>query len=185
MPRFDDISLEPLLGQPDAALEHLRTIRNMEGVRKYMYSDHPISAAEHAHWIERLAKAPGERPMLIKQGHKVIGYAAIQQISATHQTAEWAFYVDPECKLPGVGSLIEYRVLNLAFDTMGLEKLNCAVLDNNPAVVALHQKFGFVLEGTRRSNILKHDRRLDVHLLGLTRAEWQAARPRFVKLFGE
>lgn len=185
MPRFNDIVLEPLLGQPPEVVEALLEIRNTEVVRKYMYSDHLISRDEHARWLERLAQTPADRAMVVMGAKGVVGYAAIQQINPTHKTAEWAFYVDPGYKAPGVGSVIEYRVLNLAFDSFGLEKLNCAVLDTNQSVIELHRKFGFVLEGVRRSNIQKDGRRLDVHLLGLTREEWNLARPRFAKLFGE
>jgi RimJ/RimL family protein N-acetyltransferase len=65
----------------------------------------------------------------------------------------------------------------MAFNEVGLEKLNCEVLDTNPAVVRLHKKFGFCEEGVRRANVIKAGRRVDVRLLGLLREEWSATKP--------
>lgn len=58
-----------------------------------------------------------------------------------------------------------------------IEKLNCEVLETNPAVIKMHQKFGFELEGVRRKNILKDGSRIDVVLLGITKEEWKDKRP--------
>jgi RimJ/RimL family protein N-acetyltransferase len=60
----------------------------------------------------------------------------------------------------------------------GLEKLNCEVLQSNPAVISLHQKFGFSVEGVRRQNVIKDNVRVDVVMLGITRQEWAARRPK-------
>jgi UDP-4-amino-4,6-dideoxy-N-acetyl-beta-L-altrosamine N-acetyltransferase len=51
------------------------------------------------------------------------------------------------------------------------------VLEINPAVIKLHQKFGFSIEGMRRENILRNGKRIGVALLGITKSEWQARRP--------
>lgn len=50
-------------------------------------------------------------------------------------------------------------------------------LRGNPAVINMHLKFGFQQEGLRRQNILKDGQRIDVVLLGITKAEWQSKRP--------
>jgi len=47
-------------------------------------------------------------------------------------------------------------------------------------VVKMHQKFGFAIEGVRRKNILKEGARVDVVLLGITRDEWLAQRPKML-----
>ena len=55
---------------------------------------------------------------------------------------------------------------------LDLEKLNCEVLESNPAVVRMHAKFLFKEEGFRRSNVVKGGDRISVHVLGLTREDW-------------
>ena len=59
---------------------------------------------------------------------------------------------------------------------MGLEKLNCEVIETNKAVVSLHKKFGFIEEGFRRENIIKNGMRIGVSLLGLTKSKWMESR---------
>jgi len=71
---------------------------------------------------------------------------------------------------------LEYAIINYVFDSMGLDKLNCEVLEGNDAVVKMHTKFLFREEGFRRSNIIKNGVRIGVHFLGLTREDWVAGR---------
>ena len=77
----------------------------------------------------------------------------------------------------GLGSVVEFWMLDYAFDVAGLEKLNCEVLAMNSAVVKMHQKFGFEVEGVRRQNVVKDGVRVDVVLLGINREEWLSKRP--------
>jgi len=58
------------------------------------------------------------------------------------------------------------------FDELGLEKLNCEVIETNDAVVKLHKKFSFTEEGFRRDNIIKNQKRIGVYFLGLTKLDW-------------
>ena len=67
-------------------------------------------------------------------------------------------------------------MLDYIMDALGMEKLNCEVIETNVVVVNMHRKFGFVEEGFRRSNVEKDGVRIGVHFLGITRAEWKAAR---------
>ena len=64
-------------------------------------------------------------------------------------------------------------MINFVFQRVGLEKLNCEVIETNEAVVKLHKKFGFVEEGFRRENIIKNENRMGVFFLGLTRSDWE------------
>ena len=69
-------------------------------------------------------------------------------------------------------------MLDHAFGAAALEKLNCEVLEINPAVIKMHQKFGFVIEGVRRENIIRDGKRVSVVLLGITKSEWHTQRPK-------
>lgn len=183
--RFEGLKLLPLLVQSAEVQEQVRLIRNSLPVRVNMYSDHEISQDEHANWLRSLEGNDRERPMVVLLGRDVVGYVALRNIQNAHKVADWAFYIDEESQGRGLGSAIEFRLLELAFGEMRLEKLNCEVLATNEAVINLHKKFGFQLEGIRRSNVSKSGKRVDVHLLGIVAGEWQSARGRFMKMFGE
>ena len=183
--RFQDLEFAPLLEQSAEVKEAIRVLRNSESVRSYMYSDHEISTAEHTKWLDALEGDDRELPMVIMFGGALVGYVALRHISQEHKTADWAFYIDERSRGSGLGSAVEYKLLELAFEPMQLEKLNCEVLATNRPVIQLHNRFGFKAEGVRRSNIAKGGARIDVVLLGMTKAEWRDARKRFARLLGE
>ncbi|MFD2644193.1 UDP-4-amino-4,6-dideoxy-N-acetyl-beta-L-altrosamine N-acetyltransferase [Pseudomonas japonica] len=166
-----------ILDADQATRDQVRALRNHADVRRFMYSDHEISPDEHARWLASLVGNARQRVFVVMLDGAVAGLVSLNAINATHRSADWAFYLDPVLQGKGLGSLVEFWLLDHAFNEAGLEKLNCEVLASNEAVVKMHRKFGFALEGVRRQNILKDGARLDVVLLGITREEWQAQRP--------
>lgn len=158
----------------------VRELRNHRDVKRFMYSDHDISEAEHGNWLRSLAGNSRQRVFVIRTDDRLAGVVSLNAIDTAHRTADWAFYLDPDLQGKGLGSLVEFWLLDHAFNEAGLEKLNCEVLATNPAVVKMHQKFGFAIEGVRRNNILKEGARIDVVLLGITRDEWLAQRPKML-----
>ncbi|MGI4836741.1 MAG: UDP-4-amino-4,6-dideoxy-N-acetyl-beta-L-altrosamine N-acetyltransferase [Janthinobacterium lividum] len=167
----------PLLDADADVQARVRQLRNQPDVRRYMYTSHEIGEVEHQAWLDSLRGNARQSVFVVMLDEQPIGIVSLNAISATQKTADWAFYLDPQVQGKGFGSLVEFWLLDHAFDDAGLEKLNCEVLHSNTAVIGMHEKFGFVREGVRRQNILKDGKRLDVVMLGITRDEWQARRP--------
>lgn len=153
----------------------VRDIRNQESVRKSMYTDHVIGLEEHLAWLERLEKDTKQIVFVVFLGSVVSGVVSINALDRLHKKSDWAFYLDSKAR-GGLGAALEYALLNYAFDELGLEKLNCEVIETNPAVVKMHLRFGFLEEGFRRSNIEKDGKRIGVHFLGLAKADWISKR---------
>jgi len=174
----------PLLDTPPAVQQALRLLRNQPAVRQHMYSDHEIGEAEHAAWLASLRGNPRQQVFAVMVEGALGGLVSLNAIDPQHGRADWAFYIDNALQGKGLGSLIEFKLLDHAFGAAGLHKLNCEVLASNTAVVRMHQKFGFQLEGVRRQNIVKEGLRVDVVLLGMTRDEWQAQRPKMAAVVG-
>lgn len=172
----------PLLDTPPAVQQALRLLRNQPAVRQHMYSDHEIGEAEHARWLASLQGNPRQQVFAVMVEEELGGLVSLNAIDPQHGRADWAFYIDSQLQGKGLGSLIEFMLLDHAFGAAGLHKLNCEVLASNTAVVRMHQKFGFQLEGVRRQDIVKAGARVDVVLLGMTRDEWQAQRPKMAAL---
>ncbi|MFG0462323.1 UDP-4-amino-4,6-dideoxy-N-acetyl-beta-L-altrosamine N-acetyltransferase [Pseudomonas sp. yb_1] len=167
----------PLVETSREVQADLRLLRNQEDVRKYMYTSHVISSEEHETWLKSLHGNSRQSVFVIMHDGKAAGVVSLNAINVTQKTADWAFYLDAGLQGKGFGSLVEFWMLNHAFGEAGLEKLNCEVLETNPAVVKMHQKFGFSIEGVRRKNILKDGIRIDVVLMGITKEEWLAHKP--------
>jgi UDP-4-amino-4,6-dideoxy-N-acetyl-beta-L-altrosamine N-acetyltransferase len=151
--------------------------RNLPEVRAYMYSDHVIGEEEHRAWFARAMEDEARRYWIIMLDGEDVGLANVYDIDRRHSRAVWAFYLaSANVRGRGVGSVVEYRVLAHVFDEMGLNRLLCEVLASNPAVVGMHERFGFTQEGVLREHICKEDGPVDVVVLGMLRAEWKANR---------
>ena len=155
--------------------KEVREVRNLESVRRSMYTDHMIGLEEHLAWIGKLEKDNRQIVFVVLVNDKVTGVVSINALDRLHKKSDWAFYLSDNAR-GGLGAALEFSLLNYAFDDLGIEKLNCEVIETNPAVVKMHRKFGFLGEGFRRSNVLKNDKRIGVHFLGLTKEDWIAKR---------
>jgi UDP-4-amino-4,6-dideoxy-N-acetyl-beta-L-altrosamine N-acetyltransferase len=149
----------------------IRKIRNQNSVRESMYTEHKISLDEHLAWIHRLQRDNRQIVFIVLLDGLVGGVVSVNAIDRIHLKADWAFYLDASIR-GGLGAAIEFGLINFTFQTLGLEKLNCEVIETNEAVVKLHKKFGFVEEGFKRENIIKNENRLGVFCLGLTKSDW-------------
>lgn len=156
-------------------IARVREWRNLPDVARYMYTDHHISEGEHARWFGDALDRADRRYWIIELDGKPVGLANLVEISDRHRRASWAFYLaDPAVRGRGVGSFTERFILRYAFEDLGLHKLCCEVLGSNEAVVAMHQKFGFVVDGTLRQHIWKEDHFEDVVTLSMTENEYRA-----------
>lgn len=174
--RAAEIDLKALGDCDDAAVEAIRVIRNEPSVRENMYTCHEIGEAEHRTWFEAMKANDRSVFYAVSWQGELVGGAGFSQIDRTNRRADWAFYLHPSVHGKGVGSALEFRMLDLAFDQFAFEKLNCEVLDFNGAVIELHKRFGFVEEGRRRRHIVRSGVPHDAVLLGITTHEWQIRR---------
>ena len=171
-PEASDVTLRPM---SLADIIRVREWRNLPDVARYMYTDHEISEAEHASWFGMALDSGDRRYWIIELDGAPVGLANLYDIQPAHRRAYWAFYLaDPAVRGRGVGSATERFVLRYAFEELGLNKLCCEVLGSNEAVVAMHEKFGFVVGGTLRSHIWKRDHFEDVVTLSILAEEWRA-----------
>jgi len=156
----------------------IREWRNLPQVADYMYTDHVISPEEHEAWFLRVLKDPSCKYWIIVCDGEDVGLANLYAIDQRNRRCYWAFYVvSPNARGKGVGSYVEYAVLNHVFDELKLEKLCCEVLSFNRGVVEIHRRFGFAQEGLFRKHILKRGAFHDVVCLAIMKEEWATLRP--------
>lgn len=153
----------------------LRGWRNLPEVARYMYTDHFITPEEHEQWFVRAMQDPARRYWIIQCDGEDVGLVNLYDIDFKNRRCSWAFYVaSPNVRGKGVGSFVEYTVLEYVFETLKLNKLCCEVLAFNDAVVKMHKRFGFEQEGYFRQHVFKKDGPHDVVCLGMLRSEWEA-----------
>lgn len=151
--------------------KEVREVRNQESVRKSMYTEHEIPLNEHLGWVERLRTDTRQIVFVVLVEGIVSGVVSVNAIDRLHLKSDWAFYLDENVR-GGLGAALEFSLINFVFTELGLEKLNCEVIETNEAVVRMHKKFGFIEEGFRRENIIKNNARTGVFFLGLTKTDW-------------
>tara|TARA_B110000008_G_scaffold169502_1_gene169302 strand:- start:1880 stop:2467 length:588 start_codon:yes stop_codon:yes gene_type:complete len=151
--------------------KEVREVRNQESVRKSMYTEHEIPLNEHLGWVESLRTDTRQIVFVVLVEGIVSGVVSVNAIDRLHLKSDWAFYLDENVR-GGLGAALEFSLINFVFTELGLEKLNCEVIETNEAVVRMHKKFGFIEEGFRRENIIKNNARTGVFFLGLTKTDW-------------
>jgi len=178
-----NIELVPLICLDTASQMAVRDMRNEKNIRKWMYRDHLIELNEHLAWINKVKSDKSQIFFIIMEaGNSPLGAVGISAIDYLHKKADWAFYLTEKAR-GGLGSAIEYCIINFIFDRLHMEKLNCEVIGGNDAVIKLHKKFLFKEEGFKRSNIIKGGKRRAVHFLGLTHKDWVEGRENIYKKY--
>lgn len=163
------------LGEDDR--DRILTWRNSPEVAAYMYSDHAISRAEHDRWFDGLAGDDRRQYWIIEVDGEPVGLANLADIDQTHRRCAWAYYLaSPSVRGLGVGSFVEFQVIEHVFGVLKLDKLWCEVLASNEAVWKLHMLHGFEREALFRGHVIKNGQRVDVVGLGLLAPDWAARR---------
>lgn len=157
----------------EESIELVREWRNKEHVKKNMYNSEEISFSQQLQWFEKVKHDKVSKYWIIKKGDIAIGVANLKDIDLTNRVCSWAFYIGDETHLGGgVGSKVEYLVLEHVFSELKLNKLKCEVFEFNESVIRLHEKFGFRREGFLREEKIKNKVKYNVVALAITKKEW-------------
>ena len=154
-------------------IEVIRTWRNSPQVAQYMYTDNEISSDQQKQWFLNIQFDTTSKYWIIEYDGKKIGLASLTGISNILGSCYWAFYLGSDIpRGGGVGSKIEYNVLEYVFNDLNLNKLRCEVMIFNDKVIAMHEKFGFRREAYYRQHVKKAGRWVDVVGLAIVKDEW-------------
>lgn len=149
--------------------------RNLPEVRKYMYSDHEISAEEHGNWFAGMMQDPSRKYWIVVSDGVDVGVTNLIQIDKRNSRCCWGFYL-ANTRGAGVGPAVQFLVIDYVFDELKLNKLCGEVFSWNERGLKLHEGFGFVREGLLRQHIWKDDQFQDIVAFGLLREEWLRTR---------
>jgi UDP-4-amino-4,6-dideoxy-N-acetyl-beta-L-altrosamine N-acetyltransferase len=151
----------------------LRRIRNKPEIRKWMYTGHVISLKEHSAWVRSLKNDSSRITFAMLEFDEIIGAFNIYNINYVHKTCEWGWFIDPIKSGAGLGSAIEFHLIDFIFNNLNMVKQTVEVLEENTPVINLHKKFFFKEEGYRHSHIVKEDKRTGYYEFGLLRSDWK------------
>ena len=73
--------------------------------------------------------------------------------------------VHPDHWGQGVGSALMAAIVDLADNWLALKRVELEVYTDNAAAIHLYEKFGFVLEGTKRKFAFREGEYVDAHVM--------------------
>lgn len=164
-----DAHLKPLEEQD---LPMVRAWRNHIGVRRFMYTQHEISAEEHQRWFLSSRDDPQRHHYLFILDGSPQGFINFREMN-TAGVADWGFYLAPEAPR-GTGSALGRLALDQAFAALGLHKLCGQALGYNERSIRFHRRLGFREEGILRDQHHDGVTYHPIHCFGLLHHEWEA-----------
>jgi len=141
-----------------------------------MYTEHAISLEEHSAWIQSLKGDKSRISFAIFESGELIGAFNIYNINYVHKTCEWGWFIDPLKSGGGLGSAIEFSLIDFIFNQLNMVKQSVEVLEENILVINLHKKFSFKEEGYRPSHYIKEGKRTGYYEFGLLKSNWKIQR---------
>lgn len=129
-------------------------------------------------FIDRARRPPREvrrRDWIVLDRHgSAAGLAAIVDVDALNQRGELLIGVHEPRAGESLALKASLAAIDFAFAQLGLEKLVSYVYGDNPVARANTLHLGFRDEGLLRSHLKEGDGRLDMHVSGLLRTEFNA-----------
>ena len=154
-----------------ADLALVLTWRNHPDVRRYMYTQHEITLAEHQRWFERSLPDPKKHLLVFEANHQPLGFVNLNEVRSGG-IADWGFYAAPDAA-KGSGRQLGRAALSHAFTKLKLHKVNGQALAYNQRSIQFHQSLGFQQEGTLRDEHFDGECYHHIICFGLLGHEWQ------------
>lgn len=170
------IFLKPLIYCSVEQLLSILAFRNDDSVRQHMLTSELIL---EQHWFNYLLGLRQNRNTfhlgVFNGNGLVIGVIEVNEINFLNKTAVWAIYLALGSR-QGLGAVLEFYMMDYLFNEVGLEKIECTVLETNPTVLKMHLKFGYEIEGIHKNYIQRGFDRLNLYRLGLSKNKWFATK---------
>jgi RimJ/RimL family protein N-acetyltransferase len=149
---------------------------NQEELRACLKITFPFTEAMERAWLEQPRTDPPVNlifGIVVRDAARHIGTIGLHKIDFLHGTAVTGTIVgSPEDRGKGYGYHAKMLLLDYAFNTLGLRKINSSVYDFNAASQRCLEKCGYVKEGLLKAQFFKNGRYIDVVQVAVFREAW-------------
>lgn len=179
IPLDDRISLRRFKDD-DAQRVHSAVVRNADHLTPFMHWMVPDYSLEMARdFIARSTKAAEARELLgfgIFLDDELIGSIGFVGFDWKAAKAEIGYWIGREHEGKGIVSRACRAMIELAFDDLGINRIEIRCSSKNDRSAAIPKRFGFKFEGELRQSEFRNGELHDFSIFGLLRSEWQAAK---------
>ncbi len=143
-------------------------------VRQFVASVYPTTQKFEEDWVDGLGKDKDNIVVVIetKEG-KAIGLMGLHRIDWVNRVATTGALIgDKEYWGKGFGSDAKMVLLDYAFNTLNLHRINSDVIAFNERSLNYSLRCGYKIEGKKRQAMFRHGKYWDRIELGLLREEW-------------
>ncbi|SDS92615.1 GNAT family N-acetyltransferase [Microlunatus soli] len=113
---------------------------------------------------------------LVDRAHdRLVGEVVLNELDPDNDSCNIRILIGPQGRDRGLGTEAMRLMVDHAFSSTDLYRLELGVFAFNPRAVRVYEKVGFVVEGTRRAAFRFDDQRIDDVMMSIIRPEWVAA----------
>jgi len=150
---------------------------NDQQVRDSLFLALPMSLIIEQEKIEQFVKSREAIVLIIveKESNESIGQTAFFRIDYISRTA--IFYLailDPTHWSKGFGSEATQMMVEYAFKTLNLNRIQLHVCAENTAAIKIYERVGFIKEGVLRQAMFRNGNYFDFWVMGILRDDWLA-----------
>ena len=104
-------------------------------------------------------------------GERIIGTAflGVYENPRTRHSGGVGVMVHADCQRQGVGTRLMEALLDIADNWLMLARVELTVFVDNAGAIALYEKLGFAVEGTRRAAAIRNGRYMDEYMMARIR----------------
>lgn len=137
--QLDEVTFTNFINLDDEQRELVRTWRNRDEIRKWMFTERIIAPEEHRQFIERLKDGTANAYWVATVNSRPSGVVSFQRIDLENRSGYFGIYTVEQ----GTGRSIMKQLVRLWFDLLGMQVLRCEVRDGNDRAYAFYTSAGF------------------------------------------
>jgi len=168
----EKIYLRPV--EPEDA-KFLSKGENDPAVRESLFLALPVSLTNEQEKVDQYIKSKDAIVLIIieKETNKPVGQSAFFRIDYISRAA--VFYIailDPAHWSKGYGSEATQLMVEYAFNTLNLNRIQLHVCAENSAAIKIYERVGFIKEGVLRKAMFRNGNYVDFWVMGILKRDW-------------
>jgi UDP-4-amino-4,6-dideoxy-N-acetyl-beta-L-altrosamine N-acetyltransferase len=147
-------------------------------ITKHMCTDPQLTLEGQRKWFAKLSSDPSQCYWVVEINGKPVGVVNLTSIDCQSRMCVWGYYIaDLSARSLKLAMFLELNVYDFVFERLGLNRLYGYILDENMAIMRLHERCGSKVEGTLRQHIRKYGVYHDLIAVGILAEEWREIKP--------